>query len=431
MFLGEEILLMDLLKKSNGKSKMKILLVNKFYYIKGGCETYYFSLKKLLEEKNNKVIPFSMYHERNFYNEYENYFIKNIDYNQSTLLQKILGAFKIIYNLEAKRKIKKLIKDTRPDIAHLNNFNHQLSPSILSPLKKMKIPIIYTAHDLKLICPNYKMLNKNGLCEKCKGNRFYNCTINKCVKESILYSLINTFEAYIHYIFNSYKNIDIIITPSKFFKEKFVEFGYEEDKVRYIPNFINIEEYKPNYNFKNYYIYVGRLSEEKGIINLIKAAEKNKEYLLRIIGTGPIEGELKKYIEERNIQNIVFDGFKTGEELKALIRSARFLVIPSICYENNPMSVIESMALGKVVVGSNIGGIPELIKNDKLLFKHNDIDSMANIIREIFELTQEEIIKIGQQNRKFIEENYSKEVHYNKLMEIYEEVINKYEGVKK
>ena len=225
--------------------------------------------------------------------------------------------------------------------------------------------------------------------------------------------------------------IDIIITPSKFFKEKFVEFGYEEDKVRYIPNFINIEEYKPNYNFKNYYIYVGRLSEEKGLINLIKAAEKNKEYLLRIIGTGPIEGELKKYIEERNIQNIVFDGFKTGEELKALIRSARFLVIPSICYENNPMSVIESMALGKVVVGSNIGGIPELIKNDKLLFKHNDIDSMANIIREIFELTQEEIIKIGQKNRKLIEENYSKEVHYNKLMEIYEEVINKYEGVKK
>ena len=210
-----------------------------------------------------------------------------------------------------------------------------------------------------------------------------------------------------------------------------MEFGYEEDKVRYLPNFINIEEYKPNYNFKNYYIYVGRLSEEKGVINLIKAAEKNKEYLLRVIGTGPIEGELKKYIEERNIQNIVFDGFKIGDELKALIRNARFMVIPSIWYENNPMSVIESMALGKVVVGSNIGGIPELINNDKLLFKNNDIDSMANIIREIFELTEDEVIKIGQKNRAFIEENYSKEVHYNKLMEIYEEVINKYEGVKK
>lgn len=135
-------------------------------------------------------------------------------------------------------------------------------------------------------------------------------------------------------------------------------------------------------------------------MNLIKAAEKNKKYLLRIVGTGPIESELKRYIEDRNIQNIVFDGFKTGDELKALVRNARLLVIPSILYENNPMSVIEGMALGKVVIGSNIGGIPELINNDKLLFKHNDIDSMANIIREIFELSQEEIIKIGQNNRK-------------------------------
>lgn len=414
---------MDKVKYAEEMKGIKILLINKYYFVKGGAEVYYFSLKKLLEKKNYEIIPFSMKHTNNFQTEYEEYFVNNVDYDNLNIFKKIIAAFKIIYNFDAKRKIIKLIKDTKPDIAHINNFHHQLSPSILKPIKK-NAPIIYTVHDLKIICPNYKMLNSNGICEKCKGKKYLNCARYKCVKNSRINSLVNVFEAYIHEMLKSYRYIDRFVTPSRFLRDKLIEYGFEKDKVEYIPNFVDVDEFVPYYEFENYYLYFGRLSYEKGVLDLIQVAKNIKNIPLVIVGSGPLSNEVKKYIEENNIKNIYLEGFKTGEELKNLIIKAKFIVIPSIWYENNPMSVIESMAYGKAVIGSNIGGIPELINNENLLFNYNDITSLEEKISYMLKLTEEEIISIGKRNRRYVEDNYTEEIHYERISKLYKEVIN-------
>ena len=196
---------------------MKILMVNKFYYIKGGSETYYFSLKNLLEKNGHEVIDFSMEDEKNFESKYSKFFVNNVDYNkEQSIFSKMKEAKKIIYSTEAKKKLELLIKETKPDIAHLHIFQHQLSLSILDVLKKYNIPIVYTAHDLKMICPNYKMLTHGEICERCKDGKYYNCLKYKCLKDSMAKSGVAMMEAYINKCRKAYDKIDYIISPSKF-----------------------------------------------------------------------------------------------------------------------------------------------------------------------------------------------------------------------
>ena len=198
---------------------MKILMVNKFYYIKGGSETYYFALKRLLEAKGHKVIDFSMKDERNFDSPYSDYFVEGVDYNGSMGIgDKLRSAMNIIYSHEAAKKIESLIQATHPDICHLHIFQHQLSPSILKVLKKYNIPTVYTAHDLKMLCLNYVMMTNDGqVCEKCKGGKYMNCLKQKCLKNSTAKSAICVTEGYLHKWMKSYDQIDREgVAPSQF-----------------------------------------------------------------------------------------------------------------------------------------------------------------------------------------------------------------------
>lgn len=209
---------------------MKILMVNKFFYIKGGSETYYFALKKLLERHGHAVVDFSMQDEKNFLSPYADYFVENVEYNGKTgIADKLKMSSRILYSLEAKKKLEALILKTKPDLAHLHIFQHQMSPSILSVFKKYKIPVVYTAHDLKMLCPNYKMLNSTGICEKCNGHKYYNCVKYQCIKESAAKSLICMLEGYLHQMLHSYEVIAAVITPSRFYYDKFLAFGISEE----------------------------------------------------------------------------------------------------------------------------------------------------------------------------------------------------------
>ena len=164
---------------------MKILMVNKFFYIKGGSETYYFSLKRKLEEEGHQVIDFSMKDEKNFESPYSDFFVDNVDYSgNSSLSAKLKMAANIIYSKEAKEKFESLVLKEKPDIVHLHIFQHQISPSILDVCKEYNIPTVYTAHDLKMICLNYKMMHHGRICEDCRDGHFYHCAFNKCVKDS-------------------------------------------------------------------------------------------------------------------------------------------------------------------------------------------------------------------------------------------------------
>ncbi|MHC1721413.1 MAG: glycosyltransferase family 4 protein [Clostridiaceae bacterium] len=406
---------------------MRILLINKFHYLKGGSETYYFSLNKLLTAHGHEVAVFSMEDERNIPSEYSDYFVKNIDYNKgTTLLNKIKLAAKFIYSFEAASKLEKLITDFKPDIAHLHIFQHQLSPSILWTLKKNKIPIVYTAHDFKMVCPNYRMLAKGRICEACNGGRYLNCLKKRCIKGSLFNSLLNVKEAYVHKIIKSYDLIDRIITPSNFYREKFIEFGVNSERVVFVPNFLFEADYTPHYDFKDYFIYLGRLSEEKGVDTLLRAM-KSVQGKLIIAGTGPSAENLKEWAENEGLTNKVeFAGYKTGDELKSIINEAMFIVVPSKWYENAPYSILEAMASGKAVIGANIGGIPEMIKDEEtgLIFRTEDHEDLAQKINQLL-LKPETAADYGRNARAAVEKLYGSEEHYLKILKIYEELIDR------
>lgn len=403
---------------------MKILAVNKFYYRKGGSEAYFLGLNDLLEENNIEVIPFSMKDKKNIPSKYEKYFIENIDYSNMNLKTKLINSMKMIYSFEAEKKIKRIVKDTKPQIAHLHIFQHQLSPSIIHGLKKYNVKVVNTVHDLKVICPNYKMLNKNGNCEECKGGKYYRCLSNSCVKGSKVNSAVSVVEAYVNKFIKSYSYVDKFICPSKFYRDKFIEFGIPKEKVIYIPNFIDLNDFKPNYEHKGYFVYVGRLSEEKGVKTLIEAMKSIKEIKLRIVGTGPLEEELKQLKESLNLDNVEFLGFKTGDELKMIVSNAMFAVVPSEWYENCPMTVIESMAYGKAVLGSDSGGIPELIRNNEtgLIFKTGDKEDLVNKINCLVK-NPEKTIKMGINGRKVAENEYNKDIHFERIKKVYDELL--------
>ena len=400
---------------------MKILMVNKFYYIKGGSETYYFELKRLLESKGHTVIDFSMQDEKNFVSPYSNYFVENVDYNNKEgIFSRIKAAADIIYSFESKRKFERLVNEVKPDCIHLHIFQHQISPSILDVIKKYHIPTIYTAHDLKMMCPNYKMMHHGKLCEQCRGGKYFYCVLNKCVKDSYLKSCVNVVEGYVHRWRHSYDAINVIITPSLFYKKIFEKFGINCNRVIHIPNFIDFNKHEIEFSEdrENYYLYYGRLSKEKGIMTLIKAVE-NLNVQLKIAGTGPLEEDVRQYVADKKISNIMFLGFKTGKDLSNIVGNAKAIILPSEWYENGPYSAIEALQLGRPIIGADIGGIPELIDNNGYLFKSRNIDSLKDAILKLEKLDNEQYGVFKDNSLNLFEKNYTNEKHYRLLKEAY------------
>ncbi|MEZ4600786.1 MAG: glycosyltransferase family 4 protein [Syntrophotaleaceae bacterium] len=402
---------------------MRILLINKFFWRKGGSEVVFFGEKELLERNRHDVVPFSMKHLNNVPSEFERFFIENIDYEKNDFFAKFSLATKIIYSFEAVSKIKNLLEKKNFDIAHLHIFQHQISPSIFGPLKNKGIPLILTLHDLKPICPNYKMLVKQSICERCKDRKFYNCLLHKCSKGSLFNSLINTIEMYFHYAMGYYQGVDQYIAVSRFYRDKMIEFGFEPRQISYVPNYIDASFYQPVGQDYGYGLYFGRLSEEKGCMTLLQALKLNPDLPFLFIGTGPQEEALKKKAAELNLLNVKFLGFKSGEELKKLIGEAAFVVIPSEWYENCPMSVLESFSMAKPVIGANIGGIPELIEDgeDGLTFEAGNAEQLALRIRELsMDATKRELM--GKAGRRKVQLKFNPDLHYERLMEVYKAV---------
>ena len=403
---------------------MKILSVNKFYWKKGGSESVFFNEKAMLEKGGHKVIPFSMNSDRNEPSPYSNYFVDEVDYEKSDLRNRLLSASKIIYSFDAKSKMEKLLQDHSPNLAHFHIFQHQISPSVFGPLRKNNVPIILTLHDLKPICPNYKMYVNGNVCEQCKGRRFYNCFNNRCTKGSTLGSLVNTIEMYFHYAMGYYQGVDRYIAVSRFYKQKMMEAGFPEQQVDYLPNYIDATAFDPQTADKGYMLYFGRLSEEKGISTFLDASILNKEVPHLIVGTGPLEERLRQKVADGGLDNVRFLGFKQGDELKTLLSESTCVVVPSEWYENCPMTVLEAFAAGRPVIGSDIGGIPELIEDgeDGFIFEPGNAQALAEKVQWIWE-HRNKAREMGMQGRKKIEEQFNAELHYNGLMSIYNSVL--------
>jgi len=403
---------------------MNLLLINKFYWKKGGSETVFFGEKELLERHGHNVVPFSMHGKLNIESKYSKYFVSEVNYDGQGIKGKLKAAGKIIYSFEAKNNITKLLNDLPIDIAHFHIFQHQISPSVFGPLRKKKIPIILTLHDLKPICPNYKMYTNGHVCEECKGRKFYNCFLNKCTKDSSLKSFINMIEMYFHYLMRYYQDVDKYIAVSNFHRNKMIEFGFPAEQIVCIPNFIDIDNFPYSDVDKEYVIFFGRLSEEKGVTTLLEAAQLCPDIPVIIVGSGPLEKELIEYAVSNNINNVKFVGYKSGADLIQLLSDSSFSVLPSRVYENCPMSILESLAIGKPVVGANIGGIPELIDEGKdgYVYKSDDAHDLADKMKNLWE-SPEKRLEMGRYGREKISEKYTKEKHYLALSELYKDLL--------
>jgi glycosyltransferase involved in cell wall biosynthesis len=405
---------------------MKVLLVNKYFFLKGGAEASFFDTANLLEKMGHKAMFFSMQHPHNLSSTYGKYFVSNIDYGFNGFRNKISAASRLLYSFEAKKKIERLIKEEKPDIAHLHNIHHQISPSVLSSLKKFKIPIVLTLHDYKMVCPSYSMICNGETCVACRDGAYYRCFLKRCNKDSRIKSLLSTVEMYLHHkILHIYKLVDIFISPSRFLKNKLEEMGFTGDIV-YLPNFIRLEEITPVYNWdERSIVYFGRLSNEKGLFDLIDAVKDIRGITLKIIGDGPLEGEIKSRIDIEGIDNVILLGYKRGEGLKNEIRKSMFVILPSTCFENNPMSIIEAFALGKPVIGSRIGGIPELVRDDVtgLSFEAGNPEDLRIKIRYLIN-NLGKAVEMGKNARLFVEKEFAAKNHYQGLIKIYNQVVN-------
>lgn len=402
---------------------MKILQINKFFYRKAGTEVYMFDLADLLKKQGHEVIEFSMQDARNKNSAYSQYFIKNIDFNKREgLIKDFKKALHLLYSFETKHQLETLIKKTKPDIAHLHNFNFQLTPSILSVLKKHKIPVVWTMHDYKLICPNYRLFTQGQRCERCKVYKYYNCFRYKCIKDSHSLSFLAMLEMYLHkLILKSYNKINLFISPSKFLQAKVGEWGIAKDKVQQVYNFVDISKFKPNFIPGEGVLYYGRLSTEKGLFTLLKAFKELPEINLQIVGAGPQKEQIKQYISDHKLNNVKLLGYKKGQELFDLIRNSRFIVVPSGWYENNPLTILEAFAMAKPVIGSDLGGISELVTNGQtgLLFKPDNLLALKNTIKNNYN-NLELIEKMGQNARLFAEKKCSPQVHLEQILQIYQ-----------
>lgn len=392
---------------------MKILLANKFYYRRGGDCIYMLNLAQLLKTHGHDVAVFAMDYPENIETEWKRYFPNEIKFTPGVGM---LETFMRMFGLgEVKRKFNSLLNDFKPDVVHLNNIHTQLSPVIARLAHERGIKVIWTLHDYKLLCPRYDCLrNGNKICEECFANK-HKVLEYKCMKNFKLASMLAYKEAmkWSREKLESYT--DTFICPSQFMYNKMAQGGFDRKKMYTLCNFIDIERtMKGSYDKEDYYCFIGRLSFEKGIETLIEAA-RTLSYHLKIIGGGPLADILKEKAKGTNIE---FTGYKEWSELKEIVGKARFSVVPSEWYENNPLSVIEAQCLGTPVLGANIGGIPELIKEgvNGMCFESRNIMDLKNKIEKMFILNVD-----YKQLAKGSQIRYSSEKHYYELLKLYQQ----------
>lgn len=410
---------------------MKILLINKFHYLVGGVERYLFECMDLFNRKGHTVISFSMDHSRNEKSEYGRFFVPNVEYTETTKgMKRLLYGLRSIYSITARKNISALIKHVKPDIAHVQCFCYQLTPSILYPLKACGIPVLHTAHEYKFICPNQRLYNLHTgrICELCKNLRFYRPVSERCIKNSIFTSALGSIEAYLYKYLRAYeKMIDAIITPSVFLKNKLIEFGFDRIPIFHLPNFISLDKYEPGDSNGDYILYFGRLSKNKGLATLCRAMKRLDRVILKIAGDGEYEGDLQHLIRSEKLENVELIGYNANKALIELIKGSICTIIPSEWYENCPFSVLESFALGKPVIGANIGGIPELIDDgvDGFLFEPGDVAGLAYRIQYMIK-NKNKAKMMGKIGRRKIERKYSADQHYGDLLGLYKRTIARY-----
>lgn len=416
---------------------MKILLVNKFHYRKGGGETYYFGLADGLRSLGHEVIFFSSQSAMNEPCAQERYFTRERNYDGGgSALSKVRDGLAAVYSLDAKKRFNRLLEDERPDLVHLNLVQRQLTFSIMDAPALSNIPVVYTAHDYGLICPNYLMLDGSGMvCDACDGGKYLNCIKRRCIRSSYVKSALVAMESAVARARGSYKRIDAVVAPSYYMAKKLIEGGVPSDKVEVIHNYVSpgllaraaMSPHQHD-NREPYFLFFGRLSREKGVDVLIEAFVQAKDLLKRkmmlvIVGDGPERSALEQFCEECGLSSSVyFAGFQTGEALAGYVKRASLAIVSSRWRENYPYSIVEAFAYGTPVIGARVGGIPELIIDGETGFLCNcdDSSSLSKAMVKASNLSKSDYRRMQDNCRLYVQSNNSKASYFTRLMEVYD-----------
>jgi glycosyltransferase involved in cell wall biosynthesis len=403
---------------------MRILYCNKYNFAFSGTEVYLFDVMELMRTKGHTVALFSMADPRGKSTEYDQHFVPNVDFKNNS--HGAIGGARLaahaIYSSIARVRLRKMIAEFRPDVAHVRNIYHHLSPSILWELKAQGVPAVYHINDFKLLCPSYNMVSHGHACERCHNAQFWHVLTEGCYAGSSGSKVVLAAEAYFHNWLRTYeKCITRFLAPSHFVKDKLVDNGWPVAKIDVLPHFQRLPTQAPQDAASDSPIlYFGRLSPEKGLTDLLQAMQRLPKIRLRIAGEGPQRPELENMAESLGLANVEFTGQLTGSRLSDAIAAARFTVLPSRAYETFGKSILESFAFGRSVVASDLGSRRELIHENKtgLLFPPGNVGKLAETIQVLHE-RPELAAQMGAAGRELVRKRHSPETHYLALMELY------------
>jgi glycosyltransferase involved in cell wall biosynthesis len=404
---------------------VNVLLINKYFYPRGGSERTLFDTAALLQAEGHGVSFFSMSHPSNRETAFSRFFVSEIDFERpGSPVRSARAAARLLYSTEARTKLARLLDAARPDLVHLHNIHHQISPSIIPLLKKRGLPVVMTLHDYKMVCPVYTLARDGRPCEECRGGRFSRCFVHRCAKGSYGKSLLAAVEMVLHQrLLRLYRGVDVFLAPSRFLKNKMEEMGFS-GRIVHLPNSLPVDGYEPDGGLPGEgALYFGRLSPEKGLATLLEAAERTG-MSLKIAGEGPMKDALAAAIRERSLTNVSLLGYKPAEALVPVIRSSMFVVLPSAWYENQPYAVMEAFAQEKPVVAARIGGIPELVRDGEtgLTFESGNAADLAEKATLLFR-SPAQVRDMGRNARRLIETEFSPADHYRRLMGVYASVL--------
>lgn len=393
-----------------------VLNISHNHYVRGGSDRYFFVLAELLQKHGHRVIPFTAANPNNEPSEWEHYFPRGADFENPG----VGNLLRFLYSRDAVKSIRHLLNDTKIDLAHFHLYHGKLTASILGELKKSGIPLIQTLHDFKLTCPVNVHVSNGEICEACAGKHFWRALPKRCNRGSFARTALNVTESYVSRMLGSHDMFDHFISVCHFNRKKMIQFGIPENKISTVHNFVDIPDIAPNFDAGNYLLYFGQLYPGKGIFTLIEAALPLKHVPLYIVGDGESMPDIQRILEQNGCDHIHLFGFKQGDELRELIQNSICSILPSELYENCPMSILESYAYGKPVIGADIGGIPELIEDgvDGFLFPPGEQEALRDRLLWMFE-HKTEAAEMGKVGSHKMETEFNADIHYEKIMNIY------------
>ena len=411
---------------------MKIITANKYHFLNGGAERYMLSLTEELRNQGHEVIPFGIRYDRNIPTDYDEYFIApagsgdqiRLNRQEGGALTRLRIAARAVYSLEAKSLMNRLVSDTNPDLLYCLNIVNHMSPSIIDSAAKHGVPVVMRLSDYNLVCPSYLCLREGSVCTECYAG-YHRALKYKCIYGSMSATACRVIAMYAHKWLGLYDKVGAFVTPAKTLRHALIKCGFPEEKVHYIPTFVNISNWNPCYENHGYILYFGRLTPEKGINVLIDAyCASGVSDPLVVVGDGNPDyvAGLKLKVPENMRERIHFVGEKSGEELRDVVRYAKYVVVPSVCFDNSPNVVYESFAAGKPVVGSAIGGIQEQVNsNVGMLVKPGDVTELAQALQSLSADT-ERLELLGRNARRLVEEEHNVKTHIERLLRLFGEV---------